>query len=275
MPTDTAPRPAINESQWVQYQLDNYTTVHEVSLHASDLRVERAYIGTHYLVCDRTGACGTFEFIGGELTARTGSKLGPHVLTTSSYADSWAYMRGEDAEDMKPINLAGLAEDTQMPWTARLLSAVKFLSYHRFSRLASLIMNRSKYEQLSARDFALRALEKVSVANVLRTQWNIVYDLNTRDVVFRTSAHPSLKKLSLANLDFACSRPSLMADIQQADSGDLAPRLASFSDRENRALVEKNWMIMKAELRNLAEDYPSAHTRCVQPQAPPLKSTRL
>src|SRR3990167_4903964 len=50
-------RPTINELQWIQYQLDQFETVHEVISGAAQLRVSPVYAKVHYMLCDRFKEC--------------------------------------------------------------------------------------------------------------------------------------------------------------------------------------------------------------------------
>jgi penicillin V acylase-like amidase (Ntn superfamily) len=79
-------RPPLVSSFWVQYQLDNYSTVEEVI--ASDALVRSTERSDHYLVCDRKGDCAVIEYLGGEMVAYTGLSLPVQALTNSTYQDS-------------------------------------------------------------------------------------------------------------------------------------------------------------------------------------------
>jgi penicillin V acylase-like amidase (Ntn superfamily) len=81
-------RPPLASSFWVQYQLDNFSTVEEVI--ANDGLVRIADTVDHYLVCDRKGDCATIEFLDGEMTVHTGKTLSVKVLTNSVYQQDLA-----------------------------------------------------------------------------------------------------------------------------------------------------------------------------------------
>ncbi len=59
-------RPAVTELQWIQLQLDSYSTAAAVAEHAKDVRVARAHGRVHYLACDAR-ECAAIEFVAGEL----------------------------------------------------------------------------------------------------------------------------------------------------------------------------------------------------------------
>jgi penicillin V acylase-like amidase (Ntn superfamily) len=79
-------RPPLTSGLWVQYLLDNYSTVAEVIASEAKVRIKDAR--DHYLICDRDGVCAVIEFLDGKMTAYTGSSLPVKALTNSTYRDS-------------------------------------------------------------------------------------------------------------------------------------------------------------------------------------------
>jgi penicillin V acylase-like amidase (Ntn superfamily) len=71
---------------WVQYQLDNASTIEDVIASDALVRVTNGY--DHYLVCDRTGDCAVIEFLDGEMIVYTGPTLPTQALANSTYQDS-------------------------------------------------------------------------------------------------------------------------------------------------------------------------------------------
>ena len=80
-------RPALNELQWVQHALDRFATVEALAEAAPRLRVAPAYARIHYLACDPSGACATFEYLDGELAIHRGDELPVAALTNHPYAE--------------------------------------------------------------------------------------------------------------------------------------------------------------------------------------------
>jgi hypothetical protein len=79
-------RPPLVSSFWAQYQLDNHSTIEEVLVSDSYVRITENV--DHFLVCDRSGECAVIEFLEGEMVAYTGESLPIQVLTNSTYEDS-------------------------------------------------------------------------------------------------------------------------------------------------------------------------------------------
>ena len=83
---DPDERPPLAAAFWVQYQLDNSSTIQEVIASDTLVRVTDAF--DHYLVCDGEGDCAVIEFLDGEMVVYTGSSLPAQALTNSTYQDS-------------------------------------------------------------------------------------------------------------------------------------------------------------------------------------------
>jgi len=81
-------RPPLTAPFWVQFQLDNASTVDDVIVKGAWVRVTDAH--DHYLVCDRTGDCAVIEFLNGEMVVYTDLTLPTQVLSNSTYQDSLA-----------------------------------------------------------------------------------------------------------------------------------------------------------------------------------------
>jgi penicillin V acylase-like amidase (Ntn superfamily) len=81
-------RPAVGVLQWIQYQLDNCSTVDE--LIATDKTIRIASKGTplHYLVADSSGNVATIEFLDGKMKVHKGKELPFAVLTNDMYSSS-------------------------------------------------------------------------------------------------------------------------------------------------------------------------------------------
>ena len=76
-------RPSISNLQWIQYQLDNFSTVKEVISSDSKVRIYSGNTGLHYMACDKMGNCASIEFIGGKLVYHINETMPVKVLTNS------------------------------------------------------------------------------------------------------------------------------------------------------------------------------------------------
>ena len=82
-------RPEIMVSQWIQYQLDNFSRVEDVIASDAHIRIQASRDSQlHFLICEQSGKCATVEFIGGKLITHTNESMPVKTLTNSPYSDS-------------------------------------------------------------------------------------------------------------------------------------------------------------------------------------------
>jgi len=188
-------RPAIIKHQWIQYQLDNFSTVEEVINSDAQLRIVKPGGGNvlHYMACDQRGDCAIIEFICGKLVYHTKETMPFNVITnTYTYAESIEYVKKYDGFDGKlpiPTGTDGL---------------------HRFVRAANMIKNYDPNTSTSAVDYAFDILFNVKQYTTL---WNIVYDIKHFRIYFRTSVNYHIRYLDLKSFDFSCATPVKVLDI--------------------------------------------------------------
>ena len=198
-------RPAINELQWIQMQLDLHSSVKQVIQHAKDVRIERVSGLVHYLVCDKTGACASFEHLNGALVIEPQAQ--PRALTNHPYAVAKAHSATKKAKASGHGSLA------------------------RFSRAASASTRRHE-DPVAA---AWQVLEGVQIDNY--TQWGIVYEPKTLRVHFRTRAQPALKSVQVKAVLPTCAKGPFALDIDDPGSGDVSELLVPLGEGRHRALV--------------------------------------
>ena len=190
---DAEGRPAINEFEWVQTQLDRFATVDEVLAGLVDLVIEPTLGGLHYFVADRSGAVAIIEFLDGETVVQ---RPDVPVLTNDTWERSRRYL-GQHA-GFGGTRVAGPGPE----------------SPERFVRAATLMQTVG-----TTVEDANRVLDDVAQDD---TVWSIVYDPVELAVYYRTASAPAPKFLSLRPGDFSiASAVALTADL----AGDVRPAL--------------------------------------------------
>lgn len=219
---DRDARPALNELQWVQYQLDNFATLAEVAVAAPFLRISNLYAPVHYFVCDASGTCGTFEFLNGSLVMHVGKTLPLPVLTNNTYAQSQAI-----AAKYKGIGAAG--SKASLPTGGSSLA--------RFTRAASQVQaHRGTGMKVKA---AFATLDDVAQHNDY-TKWQIVYEPKALNVHFRTNTKRAVKTIKVPTGDAGhCRHPVKVADMAATQGGNL--RLKTYDAKKNSALVSRSF----------------------------------
>jgi penicillin V acylase-like amidase (Ntn superfamily) len=221
-------RPTVNELQWIQWALDRWSSVEELTTHAEEIRVSRVSGRVHYLACDKSHACAAFEYVGGKLVVSQGAALLAPVLTNNTYADSASALQ----------RYRGFGGATAIPSGSG--------SLDRFVRAASLVR---------AGASAQKILESVRNRS---SQWEIVYDLANLKVSWQTRAIPALKTIDFGKLAAGCDRPVKAMDMDAPLSGDVTHRLEPYTQAADRALVDRSLAGMKLPEGTAARvaDYP-------------------
>jgi choloylglycine hydrolase len=210
-------RPALNELQWIQYQLDNHRSVKDVLKSEARLRISKLLFNLHFLVADRSGKTAVVEYAGGKMLSYTGNDLPVRVLSDNSYAESLRNLRmykGFGGE-------RGISEGSE--------------SAERFVRAAAVLEDFEWPIQGVLSDHAFTALRSVEQTD---TQWSIVYNISRRLVFFKTKSHRRLKVIRLEALDFSCGSPVLMLPVDTEAGWILTENFAPYDPQKNRRLLE-------------------------------------
>jgi penicillin V acylase-like amidase (Ntn superfamily) len=231
-------RAALNALQWIQYQLDNYSTVSEVINADRILRISQANPPLHFLIADSTGKAATIEFIKGKQQVHVGDNLKWPALTNSSY-EMLMSSQGQKMDQASGSYMDNSAE--------------------RFGKACGMIdkfkVNDSNADMV---DYAFEILDTVKVPGF--TQWSIAYDITERKVHFRTSRHREIKNITLKNINFDCEAPSLTLNLNQSLKENVNTFLKPFTAEENLSVIRegadgsrKNFDIKDEIVKHLAD----------------------
>jgi choloylglycine hydrolase len=190
-------RPPLASPFWMQYQLDNHSTVAEVI--ASDAYLRIADTVDHYLVCDRKGDCAVIEFLDGKMVYHTRESLPVKALANSPYQASLQAWRD------------GVPKDN---------------SLQRFAQAAERSRDFTPSSATAAVDYAFGTLAQVALDV---NAWRIVFDPVNRQVHFRTNRNPQRRYVDFGKLDFSCRTPVTMLDIHANGAGDVSGNFAPYS----------------------------------------------
>lgn len=207
---------SIVHMQWIQYQLDNHSSVDEAIANLNTLSIKGWK--WHFLLGDNRGQCAAVDFIDGEILIARGDTRSGCVLTNDQHKKSVAHLEtftGFGGTAAIPSDLSSLS---------RFVRASAALDTIRTSEAAGHI----------AEGFSM--LERVAAPGGV-TFRSIIYDFSDMRIYFRSFNSPSIKSLSLAKLDFSPESPVLAIDIDSKASGDVSNKLAPYSRSENSRVV--------------------------------------
>lgn len=210
--------PGIGSLRWVQYQLDNCSTVAQVMATDRQIRISPGPGSkVHYLVADARGGSAAVEFLGGRPVYHHGKELPRPVLTNSTCAESqssldrWQEFGGSDP---LPDGHSSLA---------------------RYARTCLHLDRFDPEDSFPARDYAFSMLKAVS--SETRTMWSIVYDIPARKVWFRTKRNQELRWIELDRFNFSGATPCRMLDINARLREDVTTAFTRYTTKANRDLI--------------------------------------
>jgi hypothetical protein len=227
-------RYAIGAFQWIQFQLDNYSTVIEVINSDTLLRIVDASSKIHFLVSDRFGNVATLEFLNGKMICHTGKSLPVETLANSTYENS-----------LDCFNKNGDTKSNR--------------SLYNFCTAAKRIEGFKSLEGDSTIKPAFDLLGAVSQG--LGTKWSIVYDLTNMRIYFKVFETPTIigeqkiflkqpgiadiKFIAFKDLDFSCNKKPKALDLNIDKSGNMSPHFVEYSSNINRDFISKAFTFFK------------------------------
>jgi penicillin V acylase-like amidase (Ntn superfamily) len=201
-------RPPLESALWLQYQLDNHSTVEEVIASESQVRFSSLVEACcHYLACDLAGSSATIEFLEGEMVVHVGNALPVAALSNSIYEDSVRAWREISLDEL-----------------ARVEGNVG--SLFRFATAAQAVTDFGPTDIQSAVEYAFDTLAQVRNR---WTVWSIVFDPQNRQAHFHTILNSHTRSIDLDELDFACGTEVEMLNIHADLSGDISSELEAYS----------------------------------------------
>jgi choloylglycine hydrolase len=252
-------RPQLSELQWIQYQLDNFSTVKDVI--ASDKTVRIDVVNSsplHFLVCDRKGEAAAVEFLDGKMVVHTGKNLPSTALTNSTYHQSEGLLRQLEGEKK--------GREQSDAFNAANYSLKRFIWAGEGAR------SWNPKKNISPVDYAFKVLEKVTVT---RTMFSIVYDVKNRLIYFRTKSNPGIRFFSFAKFDFSCKTPAKILDMAGSREGDVTAFFKDYTFDANYDLIQKSFsgtsflMGVPEEVRRARAKYPQT-----LPCSPSMQGTK-
>ncbi|MDH4211511.1 MAG: linear amide C-N hydrolase [candidate division WOR-3 bacterium] len=214
-------RKGLSDLQWVQYQLDNCSTVAEVIASDDVVRITvRRATPLHFFVCDRTGKAAAIEFLEGEMVVHTGRDLPVCALTNNTYAYS-----------LKLFEEYGGNETTEPFSSAN-------NSLKRFVWAGNGVKQWSSKGEDSPVDHAFGILEKVSVSP---TMFRIVYDVGNSRIYYRCKSNPVVRYIEFDHFDYSCDKPVKVLDIITGNAGNVTGLFVDYTYEANYDLINRSY----------------------------------
>jgi choloylglycine hydrolase len=228
-------RCAIGALQWIQFQLDNYSTIEEVMSSDTLLRIVGTSSKYHFLICDHFGHAAVIEFLNGKMVCHAGKDIPVRALANSTYEES--------------LNCYNNNGDTQSN-----------RSLYNFCTAAQQTDHADSSADNSTIDYAFRTLNTVSQG--LFTKWSIVYDITNMRIYLKVFETPTIvgekkiflkqppydpitKIIDLEGLDFSCSGTAKLLDLDCNHEGVVNRYFVNYSTSINKEFIAKAFTFFK------------------------------
>ncbi|MFA6237929.1 MAG: linear amide C-N hydrolase [Bacteriovorax sp.] len=211
-------RPSLNELQFIQFLLDNFSSVKNVSEELRSIRLSPVGSKLHYFVCD-IKKCMTIEYLNGLLVTHMGAELPVSSFANNSYEEHMNYARQfVTFGGTKPIIID--SKD----------------SLDRFVRASYTTKYIDQYEDPANAVFSF--LSDVGSRN---NRWQIIYNQDKRTISFRTTAKINLKRIiEVGAFDYSCKEPVLYFDLDSDYQGHVNALFKPFDPAVNHAIIKKS-----------------------------------
>lgn len=227
-------RKALPELGWIQYMLDNCSTVDEVIEADKQVRVANTSMAkVHFIILDANGKSAIFEIVGGKARITTGTSFSTEVIENQTYSQSLDFMKNNP---LGPKYYEQSIKDKR----------------ERFELVSLMIKDRNLNER--SLDYCFKILKKVTWTfenGDAPTQWSIVYNLKARTIHFKTKDNINIKTINLDEINFQCSDEILTTNMQ---TGLNNLKITNF----HKYNIEEG----KLHLRNVYEEVPFTKGKC-------------
>ena len=221
--SETDNRKAVNELQWIQYQLDNSSNLDDVIANDKVIRLSKINQELHFLVADKSGNIAVIEFVKGKMIVYKDDNLPFPVLENDVYETSLEKYQNNEKS--------------------------------RFTTATQKVMSYNEKTNLSAIDYSFEILEDVA----LDGSWSIVYDLKNMTINFITKSNRKRKTIDLKTFDFNCNQETLVYDLKTENKGLINDRFVKLTYEINKVKMEdamsKNRIMLPDEIKEMFYNY--------------------
>ena len=227
-------RYSISAMQWIQFQLDNYSTIEEVISSDTLLRIVDATSKIHFLISDKFGNAATIEFLDGKMVSHFQNSLPIPALANSTYENSLECYEGQGDTDSNR-------------------------SLFNFCTVAQKIQENQDFSNDSLVQEAFEILNSVNQG--LGTKWSIVYDITNMKIYFKIFETPiivgeqkifmkeagqaEMKSVDFKNIDLNCSENAKVYNLNEDSYGAVDNQFVNYSPEINKTFITEAFTFFK------------------------------
>jgi len=207
--------PKLYELNWMQYILDNYSTVEEAIQCASEIEVEGP--GKHFFVGDAQGNCAAIAFIESKVVVNRDQTMPVPGLFNTPYNRELKLLKYYKG-------FGGLYEPD-----------LSDLRVPRFVKTAVMIRDYKPAQNIV--DYGFEMLDALRVYDI--PEWSIVFNVRKQHVYFKTRINPAIKSFSMDEIDFSNNSPVLVLNMDIKNGGNVLNKFHPYSNEKMREFTEK------------------------------------
>ncbi len=210
---------------WMQYVLDNFTSVAEVIESLSSITIDGW--PWHFFICDSNDNHTCIDFVGGQSHIYSGEKMPYAVMTNYQYY--------EELKGLKPYQGFGGAQRVDLSD----LGDLDPPRNTRFIHACHLIENASEKPDIEEAFNILYAMDRTSLRPPGGRHWSYVIDVSSNKIYIETRTSTQRKFIDLGKINFADNSPSSLIDIHLDQKGDVTDCFEDVTVKSNRAALER------------------------------------
>ena len=209
-------KPKVYMVIWMQYVLDNCSSVGEVIQSVSQMTLDGW--GWHFFTADAQGNAAVIEFLEGKPYVYAGKDLPIPALCNSNYSTEIEHVsQYEGFGGTSPVSL----DDASLP---------------RFVHAAHMLKKFDPAED-PPDEYGFDVLRHLERGT---TQWSIVHDLKNLVIQFRTAESRDIRFLHLSALDFTPESQVKIVDIHTNAKGDMRKWLVPYTATVNKSYIKES-----------------------------------
>lgn len=251
-------RPRLFPFPWVQYHLDNFSTIEEVIANQQYVRIPSwdDTKGVHFLVGDSTGNSAALVWLKGQLVVYQNETMPLQVLTNTEYAQSLDVLG----------RFKGFGGTLPVPQRNFIPVQIFYPNSHlRFVCAADRLRTFDPQGSDDAVDYAFDVLDRVVMLAFLdRSIWRTVYHAGSGMIYFTSFYHDAIRYFDMAAFDFSCSTPVKALDVNAELSGDVTELFVDYTPDMGRRMLEDWKPALTEDDIDFMADYPGKYTFCTE-----------
>lgn len=210
--------------QWIQYQLDNFSTVDELVQNLENAPVIDWWpnaAGSHFFASDAEGNTAAIELINGKFKISRNESMPVPLLCNEEYSQELAMINEYDFRGgKKPFFF-----ETATKWE------------DRFPRAAYMLENYDAAKN-SPLDYSWSILD-----NIYSGEWQLVADIKNKKIYFRSNVGKEIKSIDLTKIDFSTKLQTKYIDINSWLKGDVTKSFSKLTPEINLDYILKGFPV--------------------------------